>query len=39
MISVLLMNSEQELNCLAVAIGHDILEDTVPLLGEKYLEE
>lgn len=31
---VLLMNSEQELNCLAVAIGHDIIEDTDATLEE-----
>ena len=36
---VLLMNSEQELNCLAVAIGHDIIEDTDATIEdiEKYL--
>ena len=38
---VLLMNSGQELNCLAVAIGHDIIEDTDATIEdiEKYLPE
>lgn len=38
---VLLMNSEQELDCLAVAIGHDIIEDTDATIEdiEKYLPE
>lgn len=38
---VLLMNPEQEFNCLAVAIGHDIIEDTDATIEdiEKYLPE